>query len=83
MSPRRHLLHSAVWLAVNLLGAIACLGAICLLALAGAIVLDRVPMGWDTFAWLCVAEVVLIISTLSAAGDLSRRYAPLGSWTTH
>lgn len=83
MSTRRHFLRSAAWLAVNLLGVVACLGAIGLLALAGAIVLDRVSASWDAFAWLCVADAGLIVATLSAAGDLSRRYAPLGSWTTH
>lgn len=79
----RPILHAAAWVAVNLLGAIACLGAIVLVALAAAIVLELVPAAWDIFAWLCVAEVGLIVAAVTAAGELSRRHAPRGSWTTH
>lgn len=82
-SPLRRALHSAAWLAVNLLGAIVCLGAICLLALSSAIALDWIQMGWGTFAWLCVAEVGTAVVALAASGELSRRDAPPGSWATH
>lgn len=85
-SPRsslRRALHTAAWILVNLLGAIICLGAICLLALSSAIALDWIQMGWGTFAWLCVAEVGTAVVSLVASGELSRRDAPPGSWATH
>lgn len=85
-SPRsslRRALHSAAWLAVNLLGVLACLGAFALIGLAAAIALGRIELGWDTFAWLCVAEVGTAVVALAASGELSRRDAPPGSWATH
>ena len=85
-SPRsslRRALHTAAWILVNVLGAIICLGAICLLALSSAIALGWIQMGWGTFAWLCVAEVGTTIVALAASGELSRRDAPPGSWATH
>lgn len=85
-SPRsslRRTLHSAAWILANVLGVLACLGAICLLALSSAIALDWIQMGWGTFAWLCVAEVGTAVVALAASGELSRRDAPPGSWATH
>lgn len=80
-SPRRAL-HAA-WILANVLGVLACLGAIALIVLASAIALGRIELGWDTFAWLAVADAGTAVVSLAASGGLFRRDAPPGSWATH